>query len=1092
MKRYLLLILLLIAGDKAWGQIRIYGDSYYKLTISGSPDYSKIYKKGIIGIKRDPSVYYPEYYSFSYSVKDLNLIYNDGSKQNIGFDKYYTSVKEKIYIYTSFNKIPSIEINYYYNQYCVTDVLDIAYNETLLDKQTSCEMRSNKYIINNYDNCLKFTTSHYSDDKENEYLTIQTFPVYRIIFNATENNTLESDRKLTIILPDNLEARDYIWKYSIAGSAPTLFPEKYNYKHALDIPAKDFVDEKNFGKPISAWVESPCGGHRSNVYTFIVYPAGPRILSATPTNPKCADGAGSVTLTFDRTLLPGENTVRFFHKNNDRDKELNLEQKINNALTQQLKEGTTVIYDNLTPGNHSIRITTQYKGQATYSDGAQRKIFTITPPAPVTFTSTGQNVYCAGGSDGHIQIIAAGGTPPYQYTSDDGATWQEFNGKGGTTRIPNLAAGTYKIKVRDANLCVAKEKGAEKEAHVKIGQPEIPIALSQPDIRQPKGYGLSDGYIALTLTGGTPKPDGSYHYEWRKDSPDGALLTDVSTNTTDGFALRLNNVSAGNYYLTLKDNNYDDAVSERQACGIIAREITVSQPDPLVAEIKTAKNISCNPNNDYNAKNDHNVNDVPDEAEDGILTASVQGGVKDYAYQWQQEIKGVFQNIADATDSRAPNLTQGKYRVLITDANGITTSAEGQLNFPPELKIHLNTKDLLCNNVPAGSATVVAAGGTGAYRYLWNTQDKKPEINTLSAGAYFVVVTDDNHCAVNAKITLTEPEPLRIKDLSIRNPRRPGAADGSIHIQPEGGKGAYQIKWSDGKSAAHITNLTQGLYTVTLTDDNGCHSSKQYLLTDPDKIKVDLGPDLTLCLGDTKTFNVTVNDPDVSYLWTDNTGNTIASEPVVTLSNAGTYTVTISHPSGNFSSDTITITTSQQILKPEFLITTHAYTDRSVTLVNTSTIPPEKTQWILPQDKTIQTISQSDDFIELKFAQPGAYTIGLKGIQGACEKTFFKNITVEENTQGITPTPAALSNIQDFIIAPNPNRGLYNVTIKLRNPAPIRLRIINMNGYQLHNPLRRAEAKEFNIPFNLSLPTGVYLIILESNAETMVKKMIVL
>ena len=53
----------------------------------------------------------------------------------------------------------------------------------------------------------------------------------------------------------------------------------------------------------------------------------------------------------------------------------------------------------------------------------------------------------SGNSDGFATVTATGGTPPYQYSLDNGTTWQTSNIFNG------LGAGVYVVFVQDANGC---------------------------------------------------------------------------------------------------------------------------------------------------------------------------------------------------------------------------------------------------------------------------------------------------------------------------------------------------------------------------------------------------------------------------------------------------------------------------------------------------------------------------------------------------------------------------------------------------------------------------------------------------------------
>ena len=63
------------------------------------------------------------------------------------------------------------------------------------------------------------------------------------------------------------------------------------------------------------------------------------------------------------------------------------------------------------------------------------------------FTATPTDVLCSGDASGEINIIATGGTAPYEYSIDNGATY------GTTAFFTGLAAGDFEVMVRDANLC---------------------------------------------------------------------------------------------------------------------------------------------------------------------------------------------------------------------------------------------------------------------------------------------------------------------------------------------------------------------------------------------------------------------------------------------------------------------------------------------------------------------------------------------------------------------------------------------------------------------------------------------------------------
>lgn len=903
-----------------------------------------------------------------------------------------------------------------------------------------------------------------------------------------DNNTISDDNYLTITLPDNIESQYYNWEYSVGDiNNFQRFDDQYNNTPILKLKGKDFLSEDDFGKNIFIRVATGCDGSTSNVISFIYLKTAPKILSHQETAPLCFDGKGAVSFTFDRTLLPDETAEFVLNGKYIRDTNPSL----NQHLVEQLRNGTTVTLPDAEHGTHTLSIVGTYKGHPTYSGAEQSRQFTITPPTPVEFSVTSsQNVFCHGGNDGHIQLSANGGLGDYQYSLDNGASWINFN-QANTTLISNLEKGNYTIKVRDKNLCIAKENDNEKQVSVNITQPDAPISFNDIEVVEPKGYGLSNGYIVLTVKGGTPKTDGTYHYEWRKDSPTGAILTNVETspNISNGFSFKLNNITAGKYYLTVKDAHYANASANLEACGILTQEFVVSQPDPLVSNIEVSKKISCHIDNQYEFKLDLNANGIPDESEDGALKSITTGGVPPYTYQWQKEINGSFQDISGATTSELEEQTIGKYKLLIEDANGNTTHTEYTFIYPEQLKIALQGRDLLCYNGNDGMAEVIATGGTGNYSYRWNNLEKTPKIENIAAGNYFVLVTDEHLCKVKENIDIHQPDEIIINDILVQDPLSPNANNGQIHIGLNGGNAPYTVSWSNGMTGEHISGLAEGTYIAQIQDANACLITKTYTLNDPERLPLDLGEDIvTLCLGDTKTYNVKINDPLATYTWTDANGNIISNQPEITLSQAGVYTITIVNSNGNTASDSVEIKLSSEVLQPEFMITTHAYVEAPVKLVNTSAIPPQSVEWIIPQNQGIQVVSQSDEYLEVIFPSVGGYTFGLKGKQGACEKTFYKNIIVEENIRGVNLAPTSISNIKEFSIAPNPNQGQFKVFIKLNQPASVKLRLMDIITHEVMTPIIKAKGTEFEIPIDINVAAANYFIILETGNEAQAQK----
>jgi gliding motility-associated-like protein len=94
----------------------------------------------------------------------------------------------------------------------------------------------------------------------------------------------------------------------------------------------------------------------------------------------------------------------------------------------------------------------------------------------------------------------------------------------------------------------------------------------------------------------------------------------------------------------------------------------------------------------------------------------------------------------------------------------------------------------------------------------------------LAAATYTITATDANLCTANTQITVTEPEVIAISSTGV-NASCPGEADGSITLTITGGSQPYNVIWSDGKLTQGRQKITDGTYSVVVTDINGCAKS---------------------------------------------------------------------------------------------------------------------------------------------------------------------------------------------------------------------------------------------------------------------------
>jgi hypothetical protein len=128
--------------------------------------------------------------------------------------------------------------------------------------------------------------------------------------------------------------------------------------------------------------------------------------------------------------------------------------------------------------------------------------------------------------------------------------------------------------------------------------------------------------------------------------------------------------------------------------------------------------------------------------------------------------------------------------------------------------------NVLCYGNPSGSIDLSVIGGTGPYVYSWSNGSTAQDITNLAGGSYTVTVTDVLGCTASTFVTITEPTALSLTTTSTDEMM---GNDGTAAVTTSGGTAPYSITWQPGGfTTAAISGLTAGLYTVTVTDANGC------------------------------------------------------------------------------------------------------------------------------------------------------------------------------------------------------------------------------------------------------------------------------
>ena len=179
-------------------------------------------------------------------------------------------------------------------------------------------------------------------------------------------------------------------------------------------------------------------------------------------------------------------------------------------------------------------------------------------------------------------------------------------------------------------------------------------------------------------------------------------------------------------------------------------------------------------------------------------------------------------------------LSGGSYKIYAMDTLMCLDTVEVFLNEPDPLVLQAFTNDVSCNGAADGVVVASAQGGTGDVLFeLGGESNADGDFQGLDAGPYTVFATDDNGCEADFSVEVEEPDAIVIEADEVTDPD--GAPNGSISISVEGGTPEYTFAWTGPDNAQYdsedINGLTDGTYTVTVTDENECEATETFVLT---------------------------------------------------------------------------------------------------------------------------------------------------------------------------------------------------------------------------------------------------------------------
>jgi hypothetical protein len=200
---------------------------------------------------------------------------------------------------------------------------------------------------------------------------------------------------------------------------------------------------------------------------------------------------------------------------------------------------------------------------------------------------------------------------------------------------------------------------------------------------------------------------------------------------------------------------------------------------------------------------------------DGLISLDVSTATAPVVYAWSN----------GTTEATVAGLPTGSYEVLVQDARPCYDTLIYEITEPEVLNSAYVVEQISCAGLQDGEILATATGGNGGYTYqIGALANISGQFDNMSVGTYVLTVTDTLGCTAAAQtIQISAPTPLNLS-MSTTYATSATAFDGMAAATVSGGTAPYQYLWSDpnAQTDSLAVYLTEGMYTVWVTDANGC------------------------------------------------------------------------------------------------------------------------------------------------------------------------------------------------------------------------------------------------------------------------------
>ncbi len=405
---------------------------------------------------------------------------------------------------------------------------------------------------------------------------------------------------------------------------------------------------------------------------------------------------------------------------------------------------------------------------------------------------------------------------------------------------------------------------------------------------------------------------------------------------------------------------------------------------------------------------------------------------KDYAtYEW-----------SNGTKEKNTNTSQsGFYNVKVTNKYCSASDTFYVNVIKNTLKAAMIGDSIIC----IGDTAKLFAVGADSLTYTWISADKT---QTLSGKSFTYVNGQKNWTlSVTDKVGCTATTTVKIKENPLPQPSITGSVTivNNTPTDLDAGAGFSKYAWSNGEQKQVISVTQSGIYSVTVTDNNGCKNEAKITLTALQKLPKIVGKN-TICNQQNDTLRV--NADFDTYLWSNG-----ATTPFTTVNQAGVYYVNVTKGTWT-GKDSFKV----ELKSISATLKTSNFNGFGVSCANKKDGSIEITNLNIPINQATIIWNTGDTTLSLKGLTSGTYDVKIKNKEGCtweqstvltepkplsleafappipCKGTKTTSLTIQRLENGVSPFSISVNNVQNTVNSlpftfKNLSEGNYKISI---------------------------------------------------------------